>query len=128
MTDVKRQTASGSPMRLDHGTLRGEPGASHTHYSVALTGDVEERWTQAFRAVCSQSGANRVFVLNPRSATVSFSCRTLEGPTLVFEMLDRLEKLLAVTDRRVAAGPTLRTGTTGSTASSSLPPPRRFAE
>ena len=125
MTDVKRHAAAGSPMRLDHGTLRGEPGASHTHYSVALTGEVEERWTQAFRAVCAQSGANRVFVLNPRSATVSFSCRTLEGPTLVFEMLDRLEKLLAVTDRRVAAGTPLRTGTTAST-----PPPaaRRFAE
>src|SRR5262245_31679307 len=126
MTDVKRRAASGSPMRLDHGSLRGEPGASHTHYSVALTGDVEERWTTAFRAVCAQSGANRVFVLNPRSATVSFSCRTLEGPALVFEMLDRLEKLLAVTDRRIAA-PTLRTGAT-STASAPLPPPRRFAE
>ena len=127
MTDVKRNSASGSPMRLDHGTLRGEPGASHTHYSVALTGNVEERWTQAFRAVCSQTGANRVFVLNPRSATVSFSCRTLEGPTLVFEMLDRLEKLLAVADRRLAT-PALRTGTTASTASTSPPPPRRFAE
>jgi len=128
MTDAKRHAASGSPMRLDHGSLRGEPGASHTHYSVALTGDVEERWTQAFRAVCAQSGANRVFVLNPRSATVSFSCRTLEGPTLVFEMLDRLEKLLAVTDRRVAAGAPLRTGAAASTAATSLPPQRRFAE
>src|SRR5215468_5950088 len=117
MTDVNRRAASGSPMRLDHGSLRGEPGASHTHYSVALTGDVEERWTTAFRAVCAQSGANRVFVLNPRSATVSFSCRTLEGPALVFEMLDRLEKLLAVVDRRVSSGPPPRAGTAAPTAS-----------
>ncbi len=125
MTDMKRHAASGTPMRLDHGSLRGEPGASHTHYSVALTGDVEERWTSAFRAVCAQSGANRIFVLNPRSATVSFSCRTLEGPALVFEMLDRLEKLLAAVDRRVATAPSPRTGTTASTPPQ---PPRRFAE
>jgi|SoiMetStandDraft_2_1073263.scaffolds.fasta_scaffold106901_2 hypothetical protein len=125
MTDAKRHAASGSSMGLDHGSLRGEPGASHTHYSVALKGDVEERWTSAFRAVCAQSGANRVFVLNPRSATVSFSCRTLEGPALVFEMLDRLEKLLAAVDRRVASGPAPRTGTSASTPP---PPPRRFAE
>src|SRR5262245_24162919 len=104
MTDAKRH-AGGSPSRLDHSSLRGEPGASHTHYSIALHGGVDERWTQAFRAVCAQSTANRVFVLNPRSGTISFSCRTLEGPAHVFEMLERLESLLAIVDRRLALAP-----------------------
>jgi hypothetical protein len=108
--------------RLDHASLRGEQGASHPHDSIAIRGGSGERWAAAFRAVCAESTSQRAFQLNPRSGTVSFSCRTLEGPTLVFEMLERLESLLSLADRRVAAArPAV--GTVASQATS----PRKFA-
>lgn len=104
MTTTNRNARAAGSARLDHSSLRGEPGASHTHYSISLHGETDERWTEAFRAVCAASPERRAFQLNPRSRTVSFSCLTLEGPPLVFEMLERLEALLELADRRVAAG------------------------
>src|SRR5262245_46850017 len=103
MGATRSNIEAGAPARLNHTSLRGEQGASHTHYSIALHGGSGERWAAAFRAVCAESTAHRSFQLNPRSGTVSFSCRTLEGPAQVFEMLERLESLLSQADRRVAA-------------------------
>jgi hypothetical protein len=108
MTNTNRKTAAAASSRLDHASLRGEPGASHTHYSISLLGQTDERWTEAFRAVCAASPERRAFQLNPRSRTVSFSCLTLEGPALVFEMLERLESLLKLADRRVEAAARLQ--------------------
>lgn len=89
--------------RLDHATLRGQVAGSHTRYTVAFRGPADEGWARAYRDILEESGAHRGFELNLVSRTIAFSCLTVEGPTMVFEMLERLEELLGLVDARIEA-------------------------
>jgi hypothetical protein len=83
-------------VRVDVTTLRGEPrGADTTAYSVALKGPVNDRWIEGYRLTTQQSAVSRRFELDPARSTVRFACRTADGTELVFEMLERLEALVA---------------------------------
>ena len=83
-------------VRVDLTALRGEPrGADITVYTVALNGSVNDRWVEAYRLTSEQSAVSRRFVLDPARSTVRFACRTADGTELVFEMLERLEALVA---------------------------------
>ena len=121
MTNTTSNAGVGTRARLDHATLRAEVRATDTRYTIGVRGGADERWAEALRALCEQSAAHRPFHFSREGGTISFSCRTLEGPALVFEMLERLEVLLDLVDRRVAAGPL-----TGS-AAAAPPVPRTFA-
>ncbi len=83
-------------MAVDVSTLRGEPrGADTTVYTVALTGSPGERWMEGYRLTREESAVSRRFELDPAGRTVRFACRTADGTALVFEMLERLEALVA---------------------------------
>jgi hypothetical protein len=67
---------------------------------VAIRGGADDRWAEAYRALCEQSPEHARFAFDRRSGTIAFSCLTAEGPTMVFEMLEQLEALLELVDWR----------------------------
>ena len=83
-------------VRVDVTTLRGEPrGADTMAYTIALRGPVTDRWIEGYRVTTEQSAVSRRFDLDPARSTIRFACRTADGTALVFEMLERLEALVA---------------------------------
>jgi hypothetical protein len=90
-------------VRVDHSTLRAETVGTDTRYTVALTGVVDARWTETYRATQGESTGYRRFRLDPSSRTISFSCRTVDGTAHVFEALDRLEALLSIVNQQIGA-------------------------
>ncbi|MEP6993697.1 MAG: hypothetical protein ABI968_04170 [Acidobacteriota bacterium] len=85
----------------DHSTLQGEPQGTETRYSIALMGRVDERWAEAFRITGSESPIYQRFRLDRTTNTIHFSCRTVDGAVLVFDVLQRLEMFLKAVNERV---------------------------
>lgn len=85
---------------VDHSTLEGEPADTETHYTVALTGPVDDRWIEAYRIAQADSTGFRRFRLDRGAKTVSFTCRAVEGPAQVFEVLERLEALVKLANQQ----------------------------
>lgn len=100
-------TANG-PIRFDHATLRSEAAGTHTRYTVSLTGNPDEAWYGAYAAVCDGSGLLRTFPIDRGRGTITFSCRVVEGPAHVIEMLEKLEELLASVEKRLEGWQTVR--------------------
>ncbi len=87
-------------VELDHASLRGQAAGSDTRYTVAVRGTADQDWADAYVEVQQALVPYRRFQLDRRTRTVSFSCPTVEGPAFVFEMLERLEELLVIAERR----------------------------
>ncbi len=102
MPDSTSGRTAGS-IRFDHATLRSEPAGTHTRYTISLTGHPDERWHAAYAAAAEQAELTRIFPLDRGRGTVTFSCRVVEGPAQVIEILERLEELLISTERRYDA-------------------------
>ena len=102
-----------SAVRLDHTSLRSEAAGTHTRYTVSLTGRPDEAWYGAYAAVCDEAGALRNFPLDRGRGTISFSCRVVEGPAHVIEMLEKLEEVLASVERRLGRWQTRRSADSG---------------
>jgi len=79
---------------VDHSTLKGEPSGSDTRYSVALTGPLDEVWAESYRIQQADSTAFRRLHLETSTRTISFTCRAIDGPTQVFDILERLDALI----------------------------------
>ena len=93
---------------VDHATLRMESTAGDaTRYAVELLGPVDDRWARAYREVQAEATAFRRFRFDPASRSVSFSCRTIDGPADVMEVLERLDALVRLVNQRVSGGETL---------------------
>jgi hypothetical protein len=83
-------------VRVDVTTLRGEPrGADTTVYTIALDGPVKDLWIDGYRRTTVESDVFRRFELDAARSTIRFACRTADGTEMVFEMLERLEALVA---------------------------------
>ncbi|MET0618810.1 MAG: hypothetical protein ABW056_00960, partial [Thermoanaerobaculia bacterium] len=89
-----------SPVAIDHGSLRSQEAGTHTRYTISLTGRPDEAWYGAYAAVCDEAGVVRNFPVDRGRGTVSFSCRVVEGPAHVIEMLEKLEEVLTSVARR----------------------------
>jgi hypothetical protein len=96
-------SATEGPIRIDHATLRSEPAGSHTRYTIGLAGRPDDAWYAAYQAAREHAGMTQSFPIDRARATVSFSCRVVEGPAHVMEMLERLEALLVSAERRYDA-------------------------
>ena len=101
MADLSRAVVE-SEARLDHASLRGQFSGTDTRYTIAVRGQADEHWADAYRSLQEEAVPHRRFQLDRRSRTIAFSCPTVEGPAFVFEMLERLEELLELADRRAA--------------------------
>jgi hypothetical protein len=88
-------------IRFDHATLRSEAAGTHTRYTISLTGQPDEAWYGAYAAVCDEAGLLRSFPIDRGRGTISFSCRAVEGPAHVIELLEKLEELLVAVERRL---------------------------
>ncbi len=88
---------------VDHSTLKGEPTGSDTRYSVALTGPLDEVWSEAYRIQQADSTAFRRLHLDTATRTISFTCRAIDGPTEVFEILERLDALIKRVNLQIGA-------------------------
>ncbi len=105
--------STAGPIRLDHATLRSEAAGTHTRYTIALTGRPDEAWYGAYAAVCDGPGLLRTFPIDRGRGTISFSCRVVEGPTHVIEMLEKLEEVLTSVERRLGSWQTARSTDSG---------------
>ena len=95
MEDVRNEQRS-IEVHVDVSSLKGEPrGADTMVYTVALKGPLGDRWIEGYRLTTEQSAVSRRFELDPARSTIRFACRTADGNALVFEMLERLEALVA---------------------------------
>jgi hypothetical protein len=90
---------------VDHSTLKGEPSGSDTHYTVSLIGPLDAIWAEAYRILQADSTAFRRLRLDPAARRVSFTCRAIEGPAQVFEILERLDALIKRVNRHVSGRP-----------------------
>jgi hypothetical protein len=93
----------GGEIRLEHATLRGETAGAETRYTVSLSRPADARWVGAFKALQLEMPQHRRFQLDREGTALRFSCRQVEGPTGVFEMLQRAESLLELLGRRLEA-------------------------
>jgi len=93
----------GGEIRLEHATLRGEHAGVETRYTVALSRTADPRWVGALRALQAEMPQHRRFQLEPGGTALAFSCKSVEGPSGVFEMLQRAESLLEMLGRRLEA-------------------------
>lgn len=83
-------------VRADVSTLKGQPQGTETMvYTVTLKGPVGDLWIDGYRRTTSESDEFRRFELDAARSTIRFACRTADGPEIVFEMLERLEALVA---------------------------------
>jgi hypothetical protein len=99
--DERRTTRVG----VDHSTLKGEPSGTDIRYSVALIGPLDQVWAEAYRILQADSTAFRRLHLDAASRTVSFTCRTIDGPAQVFDILERLDALIKRVNRQTSARP-----------------------
>jgi hypothetical protein len=91
----------GGEIRLEHATLRGQDEGSQTRYTVSLSRPADARFIEALRQVHAENPQLRRLQLEPGGAAFAFSCRSVEGPSGVFEMLQRAESLLELLGRRL---------------------------
>jgi hypothetical protein len=74
-------------------------GPLFERYSVALVGTVDLHWAEAYkRVVRTDPGLGR-FRLNQDQPTVSFTCRSTDGPVEVMRVLKILEGLIERVNR-----------------------------
>ena len=90
---------------VDHSTLKGVNLGTETRYTVRLIGPVDAVWTEAYRILQADSTAFRRLRLEPVTCEVSFSCRGIEGPAQVFDILERLDALIKRVNRHVSGRP-----------------------
>jgi hypothetical protein len=87
---------------VDHSTLKGEPSGTDTRYTVALIGPMDEVWAEAYRILQADSTGFRRLRLDCASRTVSFTCRAIDGPAQVFDILERLDALIKRVNRQIS--------------------------
>jgi hypothetical protein len=90
---------------VDHSTLKGVAAGTDTHYSVRLVGPVDAVWVEAYRILQADSTSFRRLRLDPATREVTFTCRGIEGPAQVFDILERLDALIKRVNRHVSGRP-----------------------
>ncbi len=84
-------------------------GPLFERYSVTLTGNVDHHWAEAYKQIVTSAPSLCRFRLDKDHATVSFTCRSTDGPVEVMGVLKILEGLIVRVNRQanlpVAAEP-----------------------
>ena len=69
-------------------------GPLFERYSIRLVGTVDGNWAEAYRAIAATMPSLCRFRLDSAAGSVSFTCRTTDGPVEVMSVLKILEGLL----------------------------------
>ena len=90
-------------------------GPLFERYSIKLVGTVDENWAEAYQSIAATTPSLARFRLETASGSISFTCRTTDGPVEVMTVLKILEGFLERVNReackaaaRMEAAPPLR--------------------
>lgn len=97
-------------------------GPLFERYSVTLVGRVDENWCEAYRRVADAEPNLSRFRLDTFSGTVSFTCRSSDGPVQVMAVLKILGQMMERVNREASfAAASLNTGSAGNPARAQRP-------
>jgi len=89
---------------VEEGGLNWEQaGPLFDRYAVSLSGRIDRRWVDCYQRITVNAPSYSRFRLEPGAASVTFTCRSTDGPVEVMAVLKRLEELLARVNREAAA-------------------------
>jgi len=89
---------------VEEGGLNWEQaGPLFDRYVVNLNGRIDRRWVDCYQRVTVSTPSYSRFRLEPGASTVTFTCRSTDGPVEVMSVLKRLEELLLRINREAAA-------------------------
>jgi hypothetical protein len=74
-------------------------GPLFERYSIKLVGTVDENWADAYQRIAAAMPSLSRFRLDAASGSISFTCRTTDGPVEVMTVLKILEGFLERVNR-----------------------------
>ena len=74
-------------------------GPLFERYSIKLVGTLDENWAEAYRSIAATTPSLSRFRLDLASGSISFTCRTTDGPVEVMTVLKILEGFLERVNR-----------------------------
>ena len=74
-------------------------GPLFERYSLKLVGTVDENWAEAYQSIAATTPSLSRFRLDMASSSISFTCRTTDGPVEVMTVLKILEGFLEQVNR-----------------------------
>jgi hypothetical protein len=100
MADAKYQydvTAEGSELNWE------QAGPLFDRYTLTLTGRLDRRWADCYHRIGADSTSLSRFRLEPGAGSITFTCRSSDGPVVVMKVLKQLEELLVQVNRAAEA-------------------------
>ena len=89
---------------VEEGGLNWEKaGPLFDRYAVNLIGRMDRRWVDCYQKITVTTPSYSRFRLEPGASTVTFTCRSTDGPVEVMAVLKRLEELLQRVNREADA-------------------------
>lgn len=85
-----------------------QAGPLFDRYAVNLTGRIDRRWADCYQRITVSAPAFSRFHLDPGASSVTFTCRSSDGPVEVMAVLKRLEDLLVRVNREATAETNVR--------------------
>jgi len=74
-------------------------GPLFDRYSIKLVGRIDESWADAYQSIAAATPSLSRFRLDLASRSISFTCRTTDGPVEVMTVLKILEGFLEQVNR-----------------------------
>ena len=74
-------------------------GPLFERYSIKLLGSIDQHWVDSYQRVAASTPSLSRFRLETANASISFTCRSTDGPVEVMTVLKILEELLARVNR-----------------------------
>ena len=98
------ETIGAYDVAVEEGGLNFEhAGPLFERYVVNLAGRLDRRWADCYNRMSTGSPSTARFKLEPGASTVSFTCRSSDGPAEVMGVLKRLEDLLVKVNKAASA-------------------------
>lgn len=85
-----------------------QAGPLFDRYAVNLAGRIDRRWVDCYQRITVSAPAFSRFHLDPGASSVTFTCRSSDGPVEVMAVLRRLGELLERVNREAAAEASVR--------------------
>jgi hypothetical protein len=97
------EAKSSYDVAVEEGGLNWEQaGPLFDRYAVALQGAIDRRWVDCYQRITVNSPSFSRFRLEAAAGSVTFTCRSTDGPVEVMAVLGRLEGLLQQVNRAAA--------------------------
>ncbi|MGH9399371.1 MAG: hypothetical protein ACRD00_03320 [Thermoanaerobaculia bacterium] len=80
-----------------------QTGPLFDRYAVGLTGRIDQHWLDCYKRITVSAPTFTRFRLEPAASSVTFTCRSSDGPVEVMGVLKRLEELLLRVNQEVTA-------------------------